>query len=72
MGAAAQRMAEMDGSRCGYQGCPNPGESHLIEQLAGIGRVEFSVNLCDSHYDLRDIDDDVMSWLKEEWRKQAD
>jgi len=56
---------------CAYVSCPNPGEPRLIERILGIGEVNLSVDMCEPHYDLRDIDDDVIDWLKEEWRKQS-
>ena len=39
--------------------------------IIGVGELTMIVDLCDSHYDLRDIDGDVIGWLKGEWRKQA-
>jgi hypothetical protein len=61
----------MDGARCGYEGCPNRGEIRRITRIVGVGELTMIVDLCDSHYDLRDIDGDVIGWLKREWRKQA-
>jgi len=57
--------------QCGYLGCSNLGESRWIQSIIGIGKVELSLDICDPHYDLRDIDDDVIDWLKEEWKKRV-
>jgi len=57
--------------RCGYLGCSNLGESRWIRWVMGVGKVEMSLDICDPHFDLREIDDDVIDWLKEEWRKRT-
>jgi hypothetical protein len=59
-----------DTAQCSYPGCSNAGERRLIARIMGLGNGAFSVTMCDAHYDLRDIDDDVISWLKEELQKQ--
>ena len=33
-------------------------------EAVGVGEVELSANMCGAHYNLRDIDDDVIDWLK--------
>ena len=43
----------------------------MFERISGIGKVNLSVDLYDAHYDLSDIDDDAIDWLKDAWRNQA-
>jgi hypothetical protein len=63
---------EAENTQCGYPGCPNPGERRVITEISGVGKVDLSVDMCNAHFDLRDLDDDVIGWLKEEWLKQTD
>ena len=60
---------DVNNIRCGYLGCPNPGEHRLIRKITGVGKVDLSADMCDSHYDLHEIDGDVIDWLKGEWMK---
>jgi hypothetical protein len=60
---------DVDNIRCGYSGCPNPGEHRQIRKIPGVGKVDLSADMCDSHYDLHEIDGDVIDWLKGEWMK---
>jgi hypothetical protein len=50
----------------GYPGCTNPGERKLITNITGIGDVNLSLDMCEAHYQLRNIDDDVIDWIRKE------
>lgn len=60
-----------DTTSCGYEGCPNPGQRRHIKRIIGVGPVDFFIELCEAHYQLRDIDDDVIIVLKEKLLKQT-
>jgi hypothetical protein len=55
--------------QCGYPGCKNPAERRLITNITGVGNVDLSLDMCEAHYELRDIDDDVIDWMREELQK---
>jgi len=58
-------------AECGYPSCPNLGERRLIKRIVDGRPVDIAVDLCDAHYDLRDIDDDVIALLREELLKRT-
>jgi hypothetical protein len=61
-------MINSEPIQCGYPGCKNSGERRLITTITGVGNVDLSLDMCEAHYQLRDIDDDVIDWMREELR----
>jgi hypothetical protein len=55
---------------CGYPCRPNPGARRLITHITGVGKVDLALDMCEAHYELRDLDDNVIDWMREESQKQ--
>jgi hypothetical protein len=48
---------------------PGKPRQRQIRKITDVGKVDLSADMCDSHYDLHEIDGDVIDWLKGEWMK---